>query len=62
MDDLRCEPHPGPCERDDVCVGAIAGVDMGLGDNVWLLGDYFMKNVYSVFSIDKNAVGFAQLK
>ncbi|KIY49961.1 acid protease [Fistulina hepatica ATCC 64428] len=43
------------------CVGALAGRDMGLGTNVWLLGDSFMKNVYSVFDFDKEAVGFAQL-
>ncbi|KAI0743586.1 acid protease [Daedaleopsis nitida] len=46
----------------NLCVGAIAGVDLGLGDKVWLLGDSFMKNVYTVFSFDKNTVGFAQLK
>ncbi|RDX53186.1 protease [Lentinus brumalis] len=44
------------------CVGTLAGQDLGLGDNTWLLGDSFMKNVYSVFSFSKNAVGFAALK
>ncbi|KAI0830045.1 protease [Trametes gibbosa] len=44
------------------CVGAIAGQDLGLGTNTWLLGDSFMKNVYSVFSFDQNSVGFATLK
>ena len=44
------------------CVGALAGQDIGLGSNVWLLGDSFMKNVYTAFSFDKNAVGFATLK
>lgn len=43
------------------CVGALAGQDLGLGSNVWLLGDSFMKNVYSVFSFDQNSVGFATL-
>ncbi|PIL33907.1 transporter [Ganoderma sinense ZZ0214-1] len=43
------------------CVGAISGGDLGLGDNVWLLGDTFMKNVYTVFSVDDNGVGFASL-
>ncbi|EKM60386.1 uncharacterized protein PHACADRAFT_203598 [Phanerochaete carnosa HHB-10118-sp] len=42
------------------CVGALAGQDIGLG-SVWLLGDSFMKNVYTVFSFDQNAVGFAAL-
>ncbi|KAI1791329.1 protease [Ganoderma leucocontextum] len=44
-----------------ICVGAIAGGDLGLGDNVWLLGDTFMKNAYTVFSVQDNGVGFASL-
>ena len=43
------------------CVGALAGQDLGLGDDVWLLGDSFMKNVYTAFSFDDNTVGFASL-
>lgn len=43
------------------CVGAIAAQDLGLGSNVWLLGDSFMKNVYSVFDFGSNSVGFATL-
>ncbi|KAH9933170.1 acid protease [Epithele typhae] len=43
------------------CVGALAGQDIGLGSSVWLLGDSFMKNVYTAFSTDKKAVGFAAL-
>ncbi|KAI0953545.1 hypothetical protein AcW1_007736 [Taiwanofungus camphoratus] len=48
-------------QEDGQCVGALGGKDLGFGDNVWLVGDTFMRNVYSVFSIDKNAVGFAAL-
>ncbi|KAH9895122.1 protease [Cubamyces lactineus] len=44
------------------CIGAIAGQDLGLGTNTWLLGDSFMKNVYSAFSFDSSSVGFATLK
>ncbi|GBE83078.1 Aspartic protease [Sparassis crispa] len=44
------------------CVGAIGASDnLGLGSNTWLLGDIFMSNVYTAFSIDQNAVGFAAL-
>ena len=43
------------------CVGSLAAQDLGLGNDVWLLGDSFMKNVYTAFSFDDNAVGFAQL-
>ncbi|KAI0373731.1 acid protease [Pilatotrama ljubarskyi] len=45
----------------DQCIGALAGSDLGLGKDTWLLGDTFMKSVYSVFSVDKKAVGFAEL-
>ncbi|KAJ7854996.1 hypothetical protein B0H14DRAFT_2579590 [Mycena olivaceomarginata] len=41
-------------EGSSQCVGALAGQDIGLGSNVWLLGDSFMKNVYSVFDFDAN--------
>ncbi|KAJ7584093.1 acid protease [Mycena floridula] len=44
-----------------LCVGALAGQDLGLGSNVWLLGDSFMKNVYSAFDFDNEAVGFAAI-
>ncbi|KAF7324503.1 Acid protease [Mycena kentingensis (nom. inval.)] len=48
-------------EGSSDCVASIAGLDLGLGDGVWLLGDAFMKNVYSVFDFDQEAVGFAEL-
>ncbi|KAI0645549.1 protease [Trametes meyenii] len=44
------------------CVGAIVGRDMGLGSKTWLVGDSFMKNLYTAFSFDTNSVGFAALK
>lgn len=43
------------------CVGALAGADLGLGSGVWLLGDSFMKNVYTSFDFSNNQVGFATL-
>jgi cathepsin D len=43
------------------CVGALAGQNLGLGNNTWLLGDSFMKNVYTLFSFQQTAVGFATL-
>ncbi|KAI1785665.1 acid protease [Ganoderma leucocontextum] len=48
-------------EGSGQCVGALAGQDVGLGSNVWLLGDSFMKNVYTVFSAVDQTVGFAAL-
>jgi len=44
------------------CVGALSGQDPGLGSTVWVLGDSFMKNVYTTFDFSQNAVGFATLK
>ncbi|KAL0573987.1 hypothetical protein V5O48_007956 [Marasmius crinis-equi] len=48
-------------EGSSQCVGALAGGDLGLGNNVWLLGDSFMRNAYTAFDFDRKAVGFAQL-
>jgi cathepsin D len=43
------------------CVGAIAGQDLGFGETTWLVGDSFMKNVYTAFDFGNNQLGFAQL-
>jgi cathepsin D len=53
--------HRSREEGSSQFVGALAGQDIGLGSNVWLLGDSFMKNVYSVFDFDANTVRFASL-
>ncbi|CCM00531.1 uncharacterized protein FIBRA_02565 [Fibroporia radiculosa] len=47
--------------EEGTCMGAIIGVDMGMGDNVWLVGDAFLVNVYSAFNVDNTSVGFATL-
>ncbi|KAF8076138.1 acid protease [Lyophyllum atratum] len=39
------------------CVGGIATVDAGF----WIVGDVFLQNVYTVFDVGKNSVGFATL-
>ncbi|GAA6035984.1 hypothetical protein JCM8097_005199 [Rhodosporidiobolus ruineniae] len=44
------------------CVGAVAGIDVGLGDSTWILGGTFLKNVYTVFDpAETHSVGFAKL-
>ncbi|GAA5991551.1 hypothetical protein JCM10908_005758 [Rhodotorula pacifica] len=42
-----------------LCVGAIVGQDSGL--NAWILGDSFLKGVYSTFDFANNRVGFSKL-
>ncbi|KAK1220022.1 hypothetical protein PQX77_017229 [Marasmius sp. AFHP31] len=48
-------------EGSSDCVGALLGQDLGLGSKAMLLGDAFMKNVYTAFDFGQNAVGFASL-
>ncbi|KAF8504286.1 acid protease [Hysterangium stoloniferum] len=43
------------------CLGGLAAQDLGLGDNVWVIGDSFMKSVYSIFSVQQSVIGFAAL-
>ena len=43
----RPPPPPGSSESEE--------------GNTWLLGDAFMKNVYTIFDFDQDAVGFADL-
>ncbi|KAJ7729948.1 acid protease [Mycena metata] len=47
--------------RSTDCVSALAGLDIGFGANVCILGDAFMRNFYSVFDLDQQTVGFAAL-
>ncbi|KAG8746040.1 Type I transmembrane sorting receptor [Ceratobasidium sp. 414] len=42
------------------CVGSIMATD-GVPDNAWIVGDAFMKNVYTVFDEENSQVGFAKL-
>jgi len=50
----------GPGSTD--CVGALSGLDTGAGTHVWILGDSWIKNAYTVFDVGQNAVGFAKLQ
>ncbi|KAJ3476072.1 hypothetical protein NLI96_g11413 [Meripilus lineatus] len=46
-----------------LCVGAISSdtTTNSSQNPVWIFGDSFMKNVFTVFSVDNSTVGFAQL-
>jgi cathepsin D len=41
------------------CVGGIVGEDIGA--DFWIVGDVFMRNVYTKFDLGKSEVAFAQL-
>ncbi|KAJ7916770.1 aspartyl protease [Mycena leptocephala] len=56
----------GPVQQgSSMCIGAIfdlsLGADTGTGGPSWVIGDTFLKNVYSVFRQSPISVGFAQL-
>ncbi|KAI0882511.1 acid protease [Annulohypoxylon maeteangense] len=42
---------------DGICFGNVYGMEFVPG--AWLLGDMFLKNVYSVFDVDQKRIGFA---
>jgi len=43
------------------CLGAFFEVDLGGNSPTWIIGDTFLKNVYSVFRYNPPSVGFATL-
>ncbi|KZT43237.1 acid protease [Sistotremastrum suecicum HHB10207 ss-3] len=43
------------------CLGAFFQLEMGGDSPAWIVGDTFLKNVYSVFRFDPPSVGFADL-
>ncbi|CAG8647984.1 11210_t:CDS:2 [Ambispora leptoticha] len=50
-----------PTKQNNMCLSGIAGGNIG-GADQWLVGDTFLKNVYSAYDIKKLAVGFAPVK
>ncbi|PYH47488.1 pepsin-like aspartic protease [Aspergillus saccharolyticus JOP 1030-1] len=45
-------------EYNTSCISTIVSYDL-FGDDIWLLGDVFLKNVYTVFDFDQERVGLA---
>lgn len=50
-----------PIGQQNLCVSGISAGVIG-GQNQWLVGDTFIKNVYAAFDLGNKAVGFAPLK
>ncbi|KDQ07014.1 hypothetical protein BOTBODRAFT_181072 [Botryobasidium botryosum FD-172 SS1] len=49
----------GPASQgSSTCVGALMGQDLG---DFWVVGDVFMRSVYTTFDFDNSRVGFATL-
>ncbi|KAG2040257.1 aspartic peptidase domain-containing protein [Suillus americanus] len=55
----------GPTDSSGkMCVGGIVGYDLGdihSGQLQWILGDVFMRNVYTAFDVGQCRIGFAEL-
>lgn len=49
-----------PTSTDGLCWSNLSGTDKTNGE--WVLGDYFLKNYYVVFDIDKRRIGIANAK
>lgn len=47
--------------NDETCMGAFFSLSTGGNAPAWIVGDTFLKNVYSVFRYNPASVGFAQL-
>jgi hypothetical protein len=47
--------------NEESCMGAFFALDTGDNAPAWIVGDTFLKNVYSVFRYNPASVGFAQL-
>lgn len=54
--DISSKDWVGAAATGTQCTTNIIGLD-ALGDGTWLFGDTFLKNVYTVFDMDKSRIG-----
>jgi cathepsin D len=52
----------GAIDNQGNCLGGILGTDLGSGAPAYIVGNVFLKNVFSVYRYSPAAVGFASLK
>ncbi|KLO15692.1 endopeptidase [Schizopora paradoxa] len=48
-------------KRHGICISAFTGLDLFLpdGSSLWIIGDAFLRHYYTVYDLEKNAIGFA---
>ena len=54
--EISPKDYVGPTVGGGLCYSHIIGLS-AVDDNTWLLGDTFLKNVYSVYDMDKDRIG-----
>ncbi|RDX55615.1 endopeptidase [Lentinus brumalis] len=49
-------------EVQGTCISSFTGLDINMpnGDQLWIIGDVFLRKYYTVYDLGKNAVGFAE--
>ena len=55
--DISPKDYVGPPTSNGQCTSNIFS-QVAVDEHTWLLGDTFMKNVYTVFDLDQNRIGF----
>ncbi|KAL4241985.1 peptidase A1 family protein [Abortiporus biennis] len=51
-------------EVQGTCMSSFTGMDINMpgGDSLWIIGDVFLRRYYTVYDLERNAVGFAKAR